>query len=133
VSTLENRPHTALVVIDVQNGVAAGAHRRDAVVTNIVSLADRARAAEVQVVWVQHSDDHLEKGSAAWQYVPELGRRDGEVLVHKSHNDSFEATGLEEVLAGAGVGRPVLAGPVSAGTDDRRGADRGGGVPRLRG
>ena len=82
---------------------------------------------------VQHSDDHLAKGSDAWQYVPELGRREGEALVHKSHNDSFESTGLEEVLADTGVGRPVLAGPFSAGTDDRRGADRGGGVPRLRG
>lgn len=132
-STLENRPHTALVVVDVQNGVAAGAHRRDAVVTNIASLVDRARAAEVPVVWVQDSDDHLAKGSDAWQYVPELGRREGEALVHKSHNDSFESTGLEEVLADTGVGRPVLAGPFSAGTDDRRGADRGGGVPRLRG
>ena len=29
-STLENRPNTALVVIDVQNGVVQGAHERDA-------------------------------------------------------------------------------------------------------
>ncbi|SES02044.1 Nicotinamidase-related amidase [Pedococcus cremeus] len=109
-STLENRPHLALVVIDVQNGVVSGSHQRDAVVTNIASLVDRARAEAVPVVWVQHSDDHLAKGSDAWQYVPELGRREGEALVHKSYNDSFEATGLEEVLAGAGVGRLVVTG-----------------------
>ena len=42
-TTLENRPNTALVVIDVQNGVVAGAHDRDAVVGNVASLVDRAR------------------------------------------------------------------------------------------
>jgi nicotinamidase-related amidase len=29
-TTLENRPNTALLVIDVQNGVVGGAHERDA-------------------------------------------------------------------------------------------------------
>ena len=31
-TTLQNRPNTALLVIDVQNGVVEGAHERDAVV-----------------------------------------------------------------------------------------------------
>ena len=43
-TTLENRPNTALLVIDVQNGVVAGDHERDAVVANIGSLVDKARA-----------------------------------------------------------------------------------------
>ena len=33
-TTLDNRPNTALVVIDVQNGVVKAAHERDAVVAN---------------------------------------------------------------------------------------------------
>src|SRR4051794_22544001 len=37
-TTLENRPNTALLVVDVQNGVVAGAHERDAVVANVGSL-----------------------------------------------------------------------------------------------
>ena len=37
-TTLENRPNTALLVIDVQNGVVAGAHERDSVVANVASL-----------------------------------------------------------------------------------------------
>jgi len=109
-STLENRPNTALVVIDVQQGVVSDAHQRDGVVANIATLVDRARAEAVPVVWVQHSDDHLAMGSDPWQYVPELTRRDEEALVHKSYNDSFEATELEEVLAAAGVGRLVVTG-----------------------
>jgi nicotinamidase-related amidase len=109
-TTLSGRPHTALLVIDVQNDVMTGAHERDGVVANISSLVDRARAEEVPVVWVQHSDDGLVFGSEGWQYVPELVRGESEPLVHKKYGDSFEATDLEEVLASRGVGRVVVTG-----------------------
>ena len=75
-TTLPDRPNTALVVIDVQNGVVAGAYERDAVVANIGTLVDKARDEGVPIVWVQHSDEGLEKGSEAWEYVPELVRQD---------------------------------------------------------
>src|SRR4029450_4119488 len=42
-TTLENRPNTALLVIDVQNGVVEGAHERDAVVANVGSLGEKGR------------------------------------------------------------------------------------------
>ncbi len=109
-TTLSDRPNTALMVIDVQNGVVTGAHERDAVVANINTLVDKARDEGVPVVWVQHSDDDMQQGSDAWQLVPELERRDAEPLVHKVFGDSFEGTDLEEVLAGAGVGRLVVSG-----------------------
>jgi nicotinamidase-related amidase len=109
-TTLSDRPHTALVVIDVQNGVVADAHERDAVVTNIAALVDKARDEGVPIVWVQHSDDELVKGSDEWEYVPELVRREPEALVHKSFGDSFEDTDLEERLAKDRVGRLVIAG-----------------------
>ena len=109
-TTLPDRPNTALLVIDVQNGVVEGAPRRDEVVANIGSLVDRARADGVPVVWVQHRSDELVPDSEAWQYVPELGFGDGEPVVHKEYGDSFEATDLEDVLADRGVGRLVVAG-----------------------
>jgi nicotinamidase-related amidase len=112
-TTLPDRPSTALMVIDVQKGVVADAHQRDAVVANISMLVGKARAQGVPIVWVQHSDKHLEKGSDAWQYVPELSRQESEALIHKTFGDSFEETQLEEVLAKAGVGRLVVAGAQS--------------------
>ena len=42
-TTLENRPNTALLVVDVQNGVVAGGHERDAVVANVASLVESWR------------------------------------------------------------------------------------------
>jgi nicotinamidase-related amidase len=109
-TTLENRPNTALLVVDVQNGVVAGAPRRDDVVANVAGLVQKARAERVPVVWVQHSDEGLARGSDEWRIVPELSRDDAEPLVEKSYGDSFEDTPLEEVLAGLKVGRLVVVG-----------------------
>jgi nicotinamidase-related amidase len=109
-TTLSDRPNTALVVIDVQNGVVGGAYQRDAVVANISTLVDKARDEGLPVVWVQHSSEEMPKGSDAWQYVPELTPGDSEPLVHKTFADSFEDTDFEEVLAGKGIGRLVVTG-----------------------
>jgi nicotinamidase-related amidase len=109
-TTLVNRPNPALLVIDVQNGVVGEAYDRDHVVANIGTLVDKARAADVDVVWVQHNGDDLPRDSERWQYVPELVRRDSEPLVHKAYGDSFEATDLESVLAARGIGRLFVAG-----------------------
>ncbi len=109
-TTLDNRPNTALLVVDVQNGVVAGAHERDAVVANVDSLVQKARQAQIPVVWVQHSDDGLARDSDDWRIVPELTPDDAEPLIEKGYGDSFEDTTLETVLAGLGVGRLVVVG-----------------------
>ena len=110
-TTLENRPNTALLVVDVQNGNTTGAHERDKVVANVVDLVAKARRTDVPVVWVQHNDDdNLVRGSGPWEIVPELAPDPAEPLVEKSYSDSFDDTALEEVLAGLGVGRLVVAG-----------------------
>ena len=109
-TTLKDRPNTAFLVIDVQNGVVQGAHQRDAVVANVASLVEKARRERVPVVWVQHSDDGLARGSDSWGIVPELAPSQAEPLVEKSYGDSFEETTLETVLSGLGVGRLIVAG-----------------------
>lgn len=109
-TSLADRPNTALVVIDMQRGVVADAHEVDAVVDNINSLVDRARSASVPVIWVQHASDELPTGSEPWEYIDELERHDDEPLVHKAYGDSFEETDLESVLAEHRVGRLVVTG-----------------------
>jgi nicotinamidase-related amidase len=110
VTTLENRPNSALLVVDVQNGVVEEAHQRDTVVDNIGALVDKARREGVPVVWVRHQSDHLAKGSDLWRIVPELTPAEGEPLVEKTYGDSFEDTTLESVLSDLGVGRLVVVG-----------------------
>ncbi len=109
-TSLPGRPRTALLVIDVQNGVVEDAHDRDAVVATIAGLVGRARAEGTPVVWVQHSSEHLPRDSDGWQYVRELTPEPAEPLVHKQYGDSFEATDLEAVLAEHEVGHLVVAG-----------------------
>lgn len=109
-STLSNRPNTAVLVIDVQNGVVANGHNRDQVVANINEVVTKARAADVPVVWIQHDAEDLPKGSDNWQIVPELEPKDDEPKVEKQYGDSFEATNLEGVLANLKVGSLVITG-----------------------
>jgi len=109
-SSLRERPNTALLVVDVQNDVVANAHRRDDVIANINTLIEDARARRVPVIWVQHSDEHMPVDSDGWQYVPELKREESEPLVHKRYGDSFEDTNLEAELAQRGIGRLIVAG-----------------------
>lgn len=112
-TTWENRPNSALLVIDVQTVVVADAVRRDEVVATIGRLVERARSEDVPVVWVQHSDDEIERGSDGWRIVDELAPLDAEPHVEKNHGDSFEGTTLEGVLDSLGVGRLVVAGASS--------------------
>ncbi len=109
-TTLTDRPNTALLVIDVQNDVVAGAHNRDGVIANIVALLEKARAEDVPIVWVQHSSDEMPKGSEGWRYVAELTPDESEPVVHKRYADSFEETDLETVLAERAVGRLIVSG-----------------------
>ncbi len=109
-TTLANRPNTALLVVDVQRGVVEEAFQRDAVVVNVGSLVDRARQERIPVVWVRHADEELATGSDKWQIVPELTPADAEPLVEKHFGDAFEDTTLETVLSGLRIGRLVVVG-----------------------
>jgi nicotinamidase-related amidase len=109
-TTLTNRPNTALLIIDVQNGVVESAHKRDSVIANINVALDKARSAGVPVIWVQHSDSEMPIGSDAWQIVRELVPVTGEERVEKTFRSSFVGTNLEELLAAAQVGQLVICG-----------------------
>src|SRR5882762_7475478 len=109
-STLENRPNKAVLVIDVQNAVVHENHERDAVVANINAVVGKARAAGVPVVWIQDCGRERVAGSEPWKIVPELDPRPDEPNVQKLWGDSFEETGLESVLEGLKVGSLVVTG-----------------------
>ena len=109
-TTLNNRPNTAVLVIDVQNGVVKTGYDRDAVVAHIGEVVEAARARDVPVIWVQHISKDLPKHSEAWQVVPELVPDAAETRIDKHYGDAFEETALEEVLSDLGVGRLIVTG-----------------------
>lgn len=109
-ATLREGSKPVLLVVDVQVGVMEGKWEVARIVANIALAVERARRQDVPIIWVQHSEDDLPMGSAAWQWVPELVAAPGETLIHKRFNSAFEQTTLEAELARLGATRIVLAG-----------------------
>ena len=100
----------ALLVIDVQKDVVENALNTPAVVANINSLISNARISGVPVIWVQHSDDYLEKGSTGWEIVDELKPLPSEVRIYKTHSSSFEETDLQAQLDSIGSTKLLITG-----------------------
>lgn len=109
-TTLPGRDKSALLVIDVQNGVVEGAYNLPAVLSAINVAIDKARAAGVPVIWVQHADEELIVDSESWQIVPELKPLPGENMVRKIYRSSFEATNLDSILEELQVGHLYVTG-----------------------
>lgn len=105
-----NPEKSALLVIDVQNGVVTGGYNRDEVVQNISKMVDHARACDVPVIWIQHQAEDLVRDSDEWQMVPELVPNDGEAHVYKEYSDSFADTDLSSILDDLGIGHLVISG-----------------------
>lgn len=109
-TSVADRPNSAVIVVDVQNGVVGNAHERDTVVAAIGRLVDKARNARVPVVWVQDIGDDRVPGTEPWQIVPELAPGQDEPRLDKRYGDSFEGTDLKAILTGLDVGRLFIAG-----------------------
>jgi len=100
----------ALLVIDVQKDVVANALKTHKVVANINSLISSARNSSVPVIWVQHSDDYLEKGSTGWEIIDELKPLTNEVRIYKTHSSSFVETDLQAQLDSLGTKTLIITG-----------------------
>ena len=109
-TTLSGRDKSALLVIDVQNSVVVDAYNLPSVLANINLAVDKARAAALPVIWVQHSDEGLILESKEWEIVPELSPGEGEARVRKNYPSSFEGTHLDAILADQKVGHLFVTG-----------------------
>lgn len=95
--------HTALLVIDVQEGLFNPTPRPDAadgVIQRINELAHRARDATTPVIFIQHEQAQglLEFGSPGWQLPSSLVVKPEDHRVRKTTPDAFLRTRLEEIL-----------------------------------
>jgi len=99
-----------LLDVDVQAGVMSHSWDASRIVGNVSRAVDRARAQGIPVIWVQHADEELRYGTPEWKWVPELVPAQGETLIHKHFNSSFEDTSLEAELANRGATHIALAG-----------------------
>lgn len=104
----------ALLVVDVQKGVFADGGRTAfagvAMIQSINQLVARARAAGSPVVFVQHDDDYLLRGSDPWELVADLDVRSGDMFIEKQHGSAFHLTPLREQLFDLGIEEIVICG-----------------------
>ncbi len=107
---------SALVVIDVQQGLFAGKaplYRGDELLRNIAGLLARARADGVPVFHVRHDGGPghlLAKGSDGWPHHPAVAPRAGEAIVDKRQSSAFHDTDFHTRLRVSGIDRLVVAG-----------------------
>ena len=115
-------PRSALVVIDLQQGIVANpaAHAVADIVARAAELAAAFRAKGLPVVLVNVAGGapgraeqtfRLDNLPAGWtELVPELGRQPSDITVTKHTWGAFTGTGLEATLRKMNVTQIVLAG-----------------------
>lgn len=87
-----------LVVIDMQNDVCKGIYRREELISQINQRIITYRNAQKPIIFIQHNDDELIKGSDGWQLVPELMIESTDRYVGKTHANGFFQTNLQKTL-----------------------------------
>lgn len=110
----------ALLVIGMQRGNLEGCWQAEQVTANVADLVDRARLAQVPVIWINDLNPAaLNVGNMG---AGKLGSTDsaeqpgsltcgsGEYVIPKRYRDGFEATTLADTLASLGVDAVVLCG-----------------------
>lgn len=103
----------ALLVIDMQVGLFEAEPPRldaDGVIRRINKIANVVRATGGIVVFIQHEDDSLKRGTEGWEILPTLERVNTDLLVHKQACDSFYETDLSDLLEKHGVQTLIVTG-----------------------
>lgn len=107
----------ALLVIDVQVGLFHASprpHLADEVIEKINTLANRARLANVPVIFIQHEDaTDLVVNTGAWALAPNLQVYPVDLKVRKQTPDAFLGTTLAALLTAHAVTQVVVAGYAS--------------------
>ena len=112
-STLRRNGGVCLLVIDLQVDVVAPCSDVDGVLSRTAAVIDRARLANVPVIFVRHQEEDLPPGTPGWQLAVQIVPQPGEVLIDKRYRDAFADTPLADELAQLGVTRVLVAGAQS--------------------
>lgn len=109
---------SALLVIDVQHAFFAKEPRPfvpDEVVRNINIVTERARKADVSVIFIQHECDGsvVEHGAEGWHLQADIVAHTSDSYFGKTTPDSFLRTGLSEFLKSKEISNVVVCGYAS--------------------
>ena len=103
---------TAVLVVDVQNGVLAGpkpVHDADGLVRRIQTVLERARRAKLPIFYVQDNDVGS-IDSRDWQIHDAIAPHPNDVVIRKAYGDSFYQTPLQTSLSTLGIQELIVVG-----------------------
>jgi nicotinamidase-related amidase len=111
-TTLPNN-NSALVVVDAQRVILSGCHDHEEKTKKIIDAVDLARQKNIPIIWIQHSDGEIIRGSDEWKLVQGLVPLANEQIIEKHFRSSFVETDLHSTLQSLGVGTIYLCGAES--------------------
>lgn len=100
---------TALLVIDVQNGLAQAADF-NSLIAKINQRIKSYREKDQPIIFMQHTDAELPYGSPAWMLAAELAVQNEDQIFLKYHSDSFFETGLQNYLTNRQINQLEICG-----------------------
>lgn len=106
--------HTALLIVDIQNGIAAGKpYAFDEILANIKALLEKFRILKLPIIFIQHDDEagsELEPHTRGWEIVKEIAPNPGERVIRKRFNSAFRETALERELSEMEITTLIIVG-----------------------
>jgi len=104
-----------LLVVDMQEAAITDGSKHDlrSVIDRINELTAHVRERHGVVVFVQHDGEPgsaFAPGTPGWEIAKCMTRDSTDRIVHKETNDSFQDTGLEELLRSLGAERVIPCG-----------------------
>ncbi|MCP4725550.1 MAG: isochorismatase family protein [bacterium] len=101
---------TALLVIDIQNALFP-VYNQDEFLGNVSAMIDKAHDSGVKVVFLQFTNDSdFLVNSYGWSVHDSLSVGDEDIVIQKSHSNSFTGNNLNSELLELLVGRVVITG-----------------------
>jgi nicotinamidase-related amidase len=128
--------NTALLVMDMQNGIVNGLENKDSIIEANQRAIEKARQQDIPVIFVRvafsqglleiapnnkmfgpmrEKQAPMEKDSEATQIHPDLNRQEQEPIVTKHRVSAFTGSNLEVLLRGLEVRHIVLTGVATSG------------------
>ena len=106
---------TALLIIDVQQGLCEGEHsafEAADVIGRINRVSAKARAAGIPVIFIQHESEagYLEFGTPTWQLAQGLHTEPSDLRIRKTTPDSFLRTDLQATLQAGAITDLIICG-----------------------
>lgn len=103
-------PDTALLIIDMQSALVAGAHDVDPCLSRVAELAGRARSVGVPVLYLRQRADLPGVPAELLDIHPTVTPQSNDIVLDKDSADSFLDTPLDALLREQGVRRVVVTG-----------------------